>query len=360
MQNPLRILHIPGRTPYARKLRGDSFSIINETTSDGVAVPRDASFEWVRRQPSLDFFDVLHIQSVELAELPAIEEVLQRAASQRKGIVLTIHDVGPLFPDEGGPFSERINLACQFAKSVVTLTDCARQEISSRFGLSSATISIIPHGSVLPISHRLWTRKSAQNQFFSLGMFGGVRPNRSFLTAAVNALYGLEPEAVRVKILSRGLNPIELAYGAEALQLANLAASDSRLSFKLSPFPDDDEVADFVSSLDVLVLPYLFGTHSGQLELAMDLGVRVIAPGFGCYRAQWQIHSAYVPEPFWFECNPSEPYSYGAPLLQAMKTAYENWQRQDAGSGDQFRRIREREEAEIIRLHKDLYERSLS
>ena len=281
MQKPLRILHIPGRTPYARKLRGDTFSIINETTSNGVAVPRDASFEWVRRQATLDFFDVLHIQSLELAELPAIEEVLQRAASKGKGIVITIHDAGPLFPDDGDAFAKGINLACKFAKGVVTLTDCARQEISSRFGLSSANISIIPHGSVLPISHHLWTRKSVRNQFFSLGMFGGVRPNRSFLTATVNALYGLESEVVRVKILSRGLNPIELEYGSEGLQLAFLAASDPRLSFKLSPFPDDDEIADFVSSLDVLVLPYLFGTHSGQLELAMDLGVRVIAPGFG-------------------------------------------------------------------------------
>jgi len=357
---PLRILHIPGRTPYARKLSGDTFSIINESISDGVAVPRDASFEWVRRQATLDFCDVLHIQSLELAELPAIEEVLQRAASKGKGIVITIHDVGPLFPDDGDAFAKRINLACQFAKGVVTLTDCARQQISSRFGLSPANISIIPHGSVLPTSHHLWTHKSVRNQLFSLGMFGGVRPNRSFLTATVNALYGLEPETVRVKILSRGLNPIEVEYGSEALQLAFLAASDPRFSFKLSPFPDDDEIADFVSSLDVLVLPYLFGTHSGQLELAKDLGVRVIAPGFGCYREQWRIHSASVPEPFWFECNPAEPYSYGTPLLQAMRSAYESWQRKEGGNDDGFRRIREHENAEIIELYKQLYERALA
>jgi len=52
----MRVLHIPARTPYARKLIFNDISIINGTWSDGVEVPRDASFEWLVSQKNFRFF----------------------------------------------------------------------------------------------------------------------------------------------------------------------------------------------------------------------------------------------------------------------------------------------------------------
>lgn len=348
--NP-RILHVPGRTPYARKLPG----AVNETVSDGVEVPRDASFPWLEAKASFGFFDVLHIQSMELTGIGPIERVLERCAREGKGVVATIHDLDPLFPEAGADLADKIGLACRFACAVVTLTARAAAQLAGRFGVDPARIQVIPHGPVLPPGHPLWDADPVRNDAFTVGMFGGFRPNRSFLTAAVNARHGL---GARVKILSRGLNPVELGPGAEAFQVAALAAADPRLTLALEPFPSDDAVAGFVQGLDLLVLPYLFGTHSGQLELAMDLRVPVAAPDLGCFREQWQTHAAHVPEPFWFPFTPGDPWGYGAPLLRALQAAERAWRERIVQPRPAFQAVRVRELEAILSAHRALYARA--
>ncbi len=49
---------------------------------------------------------------------------------------------------------------------------------------------------------------------------------------------------------------------------------------------DDDRLEALVRRAHVTVLPYRWGTHSGWLELARDLGTRVVAPTGGQYRDQ--------------------------------------------------------------------------
>ena len=46
----------------------------------------------------------------------------------------------------------------------------------------------------------------------------------------------------------------------------------------------DDELWDYLSSLDLCVLPYRFGTHSGWLEACVDLGTGVLVPNVGHLR----------------------------------------------------------------------------
>ncbi len=48
----------------------------------------------------------------------------------------------------------------------------------------------------------------------------------------------------------------------------------------------DDELWDYLESLDLSVLPYRFGTHSGWLEACHDLGTTVLAPSCGFYVQQ--------------------------------------------------------------------------
>jgi glycosyltransferase involved in cell wall biosynthesis len=361
MDKGLRILHVPGRTPYSRKIRGEGMLIVNQTENNGVLIPRDASFDWIESQASLEFFDILHVQSLELTSLMSIEKALERCQAERKGIVITIHELEPLFPDERKDFADRVRLACRFASGIVTLTKRAGEEIAARFGVDPSRIEIVPHGAVLPLSHSLWNAKVRKNWRFTMGMFGGFRPNRSFLTAAINALYGLDSADVSVQILSRGLNPIEVGPTTEAWQVASLASSDKRLALRLLPFPSDDEIANFVHSLDVLVLPYLFGTHSGQLELAMDMGVPAIVPDIGCDAEQWRLHAGSVAEPYWFKYDPREPYSFGAPLLEAMRFAHANWLQRRGRVLDRsaFLAVRRGEQDKIVNAHRTLYARSI-
>ena len=58
----IRVLHIPGHTPYARKLTSEAFTIVNGTGQP--VVPVAASVDWLLSAKDWSFFDVVHLHSV--------------------------------------------------------------------------------------------------------------------------------------------------------------------------------------------------------------------------------------------------------------------------------------------------------
>ena len=65
-----------------------------------------------------------------------------------------------------------------------------------------------------------------------------------------------------------------------------MAANSERMVLIEHERLDDRELANTLARLDVCVLPYGHGTHSGWLELCWDLGVGVVAPAVGFYAEQ--------------------------------------------------------------------------
>ena len=59
-----------------------------------------------------------------------------------------------------------------------------------------------------------------------------------------------------------------------------------RVELREHDYFSDDELWDYLNALDVSVLPYRFGTHSGWLEACFDLGTAVVAPSCGFYAEQ--------------------------------------------------------------------------
>jgi hypothetical protein len=55
---------------------------------------------------------------------------------------------------------------------------------------------------------------------------------------------------------------------------------------RVHPYFTDQQLWDYLWSLDVSVLPYAWGTHSGWLEACYDLGTAVVAPSCGHYGDQ--------------------------------------------------------------------------
>ncbi len=53
----------------------------------------------------------------------------------------------------------------------------------------------------------------------------------------------------------------------------------------------DEDLWSYLASLDLSVLPYTFGTHSGWLEACRDLQTTVLAPSCGYYADQGPILS---------------------------------------------------------------------
>ena len=67
------------------------------------------------------------------------------------------------------------------------------------------------------------------------------------------------------------------------------AAARGDLDLRIHDYLSDDELWSYLAALDVSVLPYRFGTHSGWLEACRDLGTTVVAPDCGYFADQGPI-----------------------------------------------------------------------
>ena len=62
--------------------------------------------------------------------------------------------------------------------------------------------------------------------------------------------------------------------------------SGGRVEVHVHDFFSDAALWEYLAALDVSVLPYRFGTHSGWLEACRDLGTTVVAPSCGYFADQ--------------------------------------------------------------------------
>ena len=79
--------------------------------------------------------------------------------------------------------------------------------------------------------------------------------------------------------------------GRGARGLAAREAAAGRLELEVHDYLSDEDLWGYLASLDLSVLPYTFGTHSGWLEACRDLQTTVLAPSCGYYADQGPILS---------------------------------------------------------------------
>jgi glycosyltransferase involved in cell wall biosynthesis len=350
------VAHLPARTPYARKLAGGGLTIVNSTsTPQAPAVPQDMSFRWLREQPSFDFFDVLHVHSVELAADQDIEAVLDRCERDGKRVVCTIHDVTPMFSSDEAAYAEQLRMLADRKISLITLTEGAATALRHALG-PQHPVTVVPHGQVLPLDDPRWRTQRAHPDGDSptrFAMYGGFRPNRYMFPVVANLLFGTLSRPASVSILTRAVSPVELDTNRDLGAVINAAlARPERVDLRLSPFPHDDEIADFLLSADALVLPYRWGTHSGQLELAFDLGIVPVVADVGYLREQWQRYEGVVPEPIWFDWT--DDYQQGTRILAALQHAIHR-QHEWAAPRHDLHALRTAEHQATLTAHHRLY-----
>ncbi|MFE4861156.1 hypothetical protein [Streptomyces sp. NPDC056670] len=117
----------------------------------------------------------------------------------------------------------------------------------------------------------------------------GLRPNMDVLPVVrvLAATVADLPDAVLQVNLHRDVtDPSATAYAPQLLKELKELADDGQLVLTIHDYFDDEQLWDYLTSLDLSVLPYRFGTHSGWLEACHDLGTAVAAPDCGFYGQQ--------------------------------------------------------------------------
>jgi hypothetical protein len=119
------------------------------------------------------------------------------------------------------------------------------------------------------------------------------------------------------------------------------AAASGALELEVHDCFSDEELWRYLESLDLSVLPYRFGTHSGWLEACFDLGTTVLAPTCGFFAQQ----------------RPCLTYRHDergldvASLQAAVRTAYEQRPLWQASLAD-----RRQERDDLAAAHRAVYD----
>jgi Glycosyltransferase Family 4 len=248
---------------------------------------------WVRAHA--DDFDVMHVHFGFDHQTPdALRQLTDALKECRKPLVLTVHDLRN--PHHGEPelHDAQLGVLVSAADAVITLTPGAAAEIRRRWGHNA---HVLPHPHV--VDEPTLSRPRPERDGLVIGVHvKSLRANMDPLPVIeqiVGDLSGMPGASLRVDahtdVMRHDGRPHQHRVAAG---LSRLAAA-GRIDLHVHDYFTDDELWDYLSSLDVSVLPYRFGTHSGWLEACFDLGTTVLAPDCGYYAEQRPCVTYAVP-----------------------------------------------------------------
>ncbi|MCU1405434.1 MAG: glycosyltransferase [Glaciihabitans sp.] len=291
----IRVASIPAGHPYIRHLlpvndsatAGDSASVVY--LADPLPDPAEPArwwppvmldAAWVRA--NADRFDVMHLHfGAESYSIAHLRELLDALEEVRRPFVYTVHDLAnPQLADQAA-HEAQLDLLVPRAAAVITLTEGAAAEINTRWNRRA---TVIGHPHLLPLDADF--PEVAEITAGSPRVVGmhlrDLRPNIDAVRATATLL------AAVTLLRTAGSNVIaRIDVNASVRDTAvrdrvrELCAADPSAQLVEHPRYSDDELADSLAALDVAVLPYLHGTHSGWVELCFDLAVNVVGPRVG-------------------------------------------------------------------------------
>jgi hypothetical protein len=297
---------------------------------------------WVRDHE----FDVFHINfGFDACTSEQLQELVDALRDRGKPLVYTVHDLRNPHHTDTALHDAHLDILVPAADEVITLTHGAAAEIRRRWGRDPV---VLPHPHVvdLPTMDRLRAREPRET--FRVGLHvkslrASMDPLR-ILPALVDAVRALPDGVLQVNGHDELLEPDGTHYNAELAAELHASAARGEIDLRVHPFFSDAELWDYFHSLDVSVLPYQFGTHSGWLEGCRDLGTTVVAPTCGYFADQAPVLSYELDET-----------SFSAESLAiAVKDAYEN-----RGLGAITVAERREQREWIATQHESLYRRLL-
>ncbi|HEY0279161.1 MAG TPA: hypothetical protein VGC32_12920 [Solirubrobacterales bacterium] len=330
--DPIRIASVPADHPYVRHLGasgGDAVERLPDEREPGRRgwwPPRMLEPDWVRA--NADAFDVFHVQFGFDGRHPdQLRELVDLLAELGKPLVYTVHDLRNPNHSEHVLHGEQMAVLTDAADELVTLTDAAAALIERRFGRRA---EVIPHPHVVPIEllEGRYAKPRGENETPRVGVhLKSMRANMIGvpLLRALTEEEGVGAARLRVDVHREIWEPRAPAFRGEVrTTLEHLVRRDA-LDLALHDYFSDLDLYDYLRSLDVAILPYRFGTHSGWLEACRDLGTSVVAPDCGCYADQGRGRV------FTYHCD--EEGFDGGSLRDALATALA-WRARATDEGD--------------------------
>jgi glycosyltransferase involved in cell wall biosynthesis len=294
--SPIRVASVPAGHVYVRHL-GDPWDAPAVLRLPDVPQPGDdgdpgrwwppvmLDADWIAANH--ETFDVFHVHfgfdAKSPCELQAIADALRVAGVP---LIVTVHDLRNPHHPAAATHDAQLGVLLEHAAAVITLTAGAADVIAARWGRIAV---VLPHPHV--VDFETMSRPRPRHGGFVVGLHAkSLRANMNVAAVApvlAATVAKLDGARLRIDIHHEVFAPGAHAYDPQVgYALRALAARNDRVELHEHDYFSDAELWEYLTAIDVSVLPYRFGTHSGWLEACFDLGTAVIAPTCGFYAEQ--------------------------------------------------------------------------
>lgn len=354
----MRVASVPGSHVYVRHLShptGDDgvLRLQDPVPSDGRKVPGgwwpplmlDPS--WVEHHHHE--FEVFHVHfGFDAIGPEVLTGVVNALREHDKPLVYTVHDLRNPHQRDPAAHTELQDILVPAADELITLTPGAAAEVERRWQ-RHPTVS--PHPHVVDRA-RIEAPRVRSDRFVVAVHVKSLRSNMDplpVLDTLASALAALPDSILQINVHDEIFDPDNHWYAPAAG--AALMAFDrfEHVDVRVHPYFSEDQLWEYLSAINVSVLPYRFGTHSGWLEACFDLGTAVIAPSCGFYDQQ----------------RPCGVYGFSedafdsASLEAAVQTEYARWSEGTPPPRADWHE-RKTERVLLAQRHSDIYRRAMS
>lgn len=244
-------------------------------------------------------FDVFHLHFGFDARAPTeLAALVQTLRHRGKPFVYTVHDLRNPHHDDREAHDRQLDVLVPAADRLITLTDGAAAEIRRRWGREAV---VVPHPHVVPLAtmraaasmREVRGRGCGGDRRFRVGVHvkslrASMAPLR-LLPTLVETIGDLPGGVLQVNAHHDVMDPAGPRYDRPLAEALRRYAEQGALELQVHDFLPDHDLWCYLASLDVSVLPYRFGTHSGWLEACRDLGTTVVAPTCGYFADQGPV-----------------------------------------------------------------------
>lgn len=340
----IRVASIPAAHPYVRAITDTQrVEVLPDPPVPGAPTdvwwpPVALTSQWLASHAAE--FDVLHVHfGLESFSPDELRDALETAHQLGRPVVFTVHDLENPQLVAQEPYRELLDVIVPSADLLVTLTSTAADEIAQRWQRRS---TVLAHPTLVDGTA---SSNRAVDETVRVGLhLRDLRPNiaaeravRAALEAA--ALLALSGRTVEFEILMNE----RTRDGDLADRVTAAAADHPSVHVRRTPRLSDAEIEAWIGGLDLFVLPYRHGTHSGWVELCYDLGVPVAGTDVGHIGSQHPDDFSVV--------ELGEPQT----LVEAVSWASDARAASRSSSLDERRSDRLSERQEVRAAHARLY-----
>lgn len=230
-------------------------------------------------------FDVFHLHFGFDAVAPAeLQDIADALHANGKPLVYTVHDLRNPHQTDPSIHDAALDVLIPAADQLITLTRGAADEIERRWGRAA---TVIAHPHVVPLE--VLDRPRETRETVTVGMhLKSMRTNMNPLPLLRTLLEEVRERDMTlvVDVHPDVLTPGMTHYDPDVRDLLDNVQDRDDVRVHVHDIYSNDELWDYIAGLDLSVLAYRFGTHSGWLEVCYDLGTRVLAPSVGFYHQQ--------------------------------------------------------------------------